>query len=296
MGHDQLFKTLLEGHLPAFLELFFPKVAKRLDFATLRFLDKELFTDFPEGSLREADVVAELETHQGEPELVLIHIEVQARPEKDFGKRMYEYYALLQLRYRVPVFPIVMYLRGGEGLIGEEYRVVLFGHEQLRFRYMSVGLARLEPREYVEKSPMGAALAALMNRAREADPFELRVAILRKIGRSALDDALKFLLVNVVETYFPLSGEEEQRFRQLLSKKGYREVEEMEVTWADKMMARGLIQGKRETLLRQLTAKFGAPSEETRSRIQALESAEELDTYLDRILTARSIEDMGLES
>ena len=65
----------------------------------------------------------------------------------------------------------------------------------------------------------------------------------------------------------------------------------MEVTWADKMMARG----KRETLLRQLTAKFGAPSEETRSRIQALESAEELDTYLERILTATSIEDMGLE-
>ncbi len=133
-----------------------------------------------------------------------------------------------------------------------------------------------------------------MNRARAADPGELRVAILRKIGRSALDDALKFLLVNVVETYFPLSGEEEQRFRQLLANKGYREVEEMEVTWADKMMARGLIQGKRETLLRLLTAKFGAPSEETRSRIQALESAEELDTYLDRILTARSIEDMGL--
>ena len=226
----------------------------------------------------------------------MIHIEVQARPEKDFAKRMYEYYALLQLRYRVPVFPIAMYLRGGEGLTEEEYRVVLFGNEQLRFRYMSVGLAQLEPEEYLEKSPLGAALAALMNRARAADPFELRVAILRKIGRSVLDDARKFLLVNVVETYFELSKEQEDSFRQLLSKKGYREVEEMEVTWADKMMERGLIQGKRETLLRQLTAKFGAPSEGTRSRIQALESAKELDAYLERILTASSIEDMGLGS
>ena len=34
-----------------------PDVAARLDFTTLEFLDKELFTDFPEGSVREADVV-----------------------------------------------------------------------------------------------------------------------------------------------------------------------------------------------------------------------------------------------
>ena len=65
---------------------------------------------------------------------------------------------------------------------------------------------------------------------------------------------------------------------------------------ADKIREQALIEGRRETLLRQLTAKFGAPSEETRSRIQALESAEELDTYLERILTASSIEDMGLGS
>jgi hypothetical protein len=132
MGHDQLFKSLLEGDLPAFLQLFFPNVAKKLDFATLRFLGKELFTDFPHGRLRETDVVAELKTHEGEPELVLIHIEVQARPEKDFAKRMYEYYALLQLRYHVPVFPIVVYLQGGEGLTDEEYHEVLFGKELLR--------------------------------------------------------------------------------------------------------------------------------------------------------------------
>ena len=78
----------------------------------------------------------------------------------------------------------------------------------------------------------------------------------------------------------------------------YREVEEMEVTWADKMMEKGLkvglVEGKRETLLRQLTAKFGPVSEESRSRVQALEPVAELDAYLERVLTANSIADMGL--
>ncbi|HSF14478.1 MAG TPA: hypothetical protein VLK65_02870 [Vicinamibacteria bacterium] len=40
MGHDELFKALLEGHFQGFLELFFPDVARRLDFKTLQVLDK----------------------------------------------------------------------------------------------------------------------------------------------------------------------------------------------------------------------------------------------------------------
>lgn len=60
MGHDQLFKTLLETFLQEFLELFFPDVAARLDFTWQRPLDKEFLTDLPQGRRREADVVAEV--------------------------------------------------------------------------------------------------------------------------------------------------------------------------------------------------------------------------------------------
>ena len=94
MRHDQLLKKLLEKFLKDFLELFFPDVAERLDFETEQFLDKELTTDFPRGTTREVDVVARLETHQGEPEIALVHVEVQSRPEKDFARRMFEYSAL----------------------------------------------------------------------------------------------------------------------------------------------------------------------------------------------------------
>ena len=65
MGHDQFFKDFFRAFFRDFLELFYPEISARLDFGTLRFLEKELFTDFPEGSLREADVVAELETRDG---------------------------------------------------------------------------------------------------------------------------------------------------------------------------------------------------------------------------------------
>ena len=76
MRHDQLFKAVLQNCFDDFLKLFYPDVAERLDFATLRFLEKELFTDFPEGSRREADIVAEVKTHDGDPEIILVHVEL----------------------------------------------------------------------------------------------------------------------------------------------------------------------------------------------------------------------------
>jgi len=279
---------------PGFPGVVFSEVAARLDFETLRFIDKEVFANVPEGEVREADVVARLETREGEPEIILVHVEVQARWQTDFARRMFEYYALLRLHHRLPVFPIVLYLRGGPGSTVEEYQEELFGQEQLRFRYRSVALARLSAEEYVGASPLGAALAALMRPGKTRDRLELRREMLSRVLESELDDALKYLLVNVIETYFRLSGEEVGRFRRLFSGKEYRKMQEVELTYFDELELKGVLKGKRETLLRQLTAKFGPLPEHTVSRIAATGSAAELDTYLDRVLTAKTLVEIGL--
>jgi hypothetical protein len=86
-----------------------------------------------------------------------------------------------------------------------------------------VALARLEAEEYVGTSPLGAGLAALMaasrNRAR------LRVSMLERVVGSELNEALKHLLVNVIETFFELSEEDAEEYRRLLSGKEYRAVQ-----------------------------------------------------------------------
>ena len=297
MGHDQLFKEFLREFFQDFLELFYPDEAARLDFGTLRFLDKELFTDFPEGSLREADVVAQIHTREGQPELILVHIEVQLRPEPDFAQRMFQYYALLWLRYRIPILPVAVYIRGGEDLKEEQYRVKLFGREQLRFRYQTVALAQLDAEEYVDKrNPVAAALAALMRRQDVEDRLTLRALMLQHVAESKLDHAREFLLKNLIETYFKLAAEEKERFSRLLLKSEYREVREMELTWADEMIEKGRLAGKLETLKHLLAKKFGPLPQETVSRLEALESLDELDVYLDRVLTADSLEEMGLDA
>ena len=88
MPHDQLFKELLQAFFQEFMELFFPQVAAHLDFDRVTFLDKETFTDLPKGKKREADLVARVYTLDGRPEIILTHIEVEARRRGNFGERL----------------------------------------------------------------------------------------------------------------------------------------------------------------------------------------------------------------
>ncbi|MGH9334845.1 MAG: hypothetical protein ACRD21_13975, partial [Vicinamibacteria bacterium] len=99
-------KGILRRFFREFLELFFPEFAARLDFESLEFPDKELFKGFPDGAPREPDVVARVRSREGSPEIVIVHVEAQSRAEKDFGRRMFEYYALLWLSFDAPVFPV----------------------------------------------------------------------------------------------------------------------------------------------------------------------------------------------
>jgi predicted transposase/invertase (TIGR01784 family) len=303
MGHDQLFKDFLRAFLQEFLELVYPELAERLDFKTLHLLDKELFTDFPEGTTREADLVAEIETRDGSPRLVVIHIEVQLRTKPDFPERMYRYFTMLWLRHAVPIVPIVIYLRGGrEGVAVHEYMMHSFELEQVRFRYRSVALARLDAQSYVDRgNPVAAALAALMNRRGAKDTLTLRAVMLRRVAESTVDNARKLLLANMIETYFRLAPKHKERFSGIMSQEGYREAQKMRLTWADEMKEEGrkegrlegLAEGKRVALIQLLTMKFDTVPDATRARVHSL-SLDELDTYLKRALSVETLEEMGL--
>jgi len=126
-------------------------------------------------------------------------------------------------------------------------------------------------------------------------------SMLERVAASGVSEALKYLLVNVIKTYFVLSDEDHERYRRLLTRKEFRAVQEVELTWADRLLEKGreegreagVIEGKRKTLLRQLSAKFGAIPEGVRARAEAMTESE-LDSVLDRILTATALSELGL--
>ena len=310
MGHDQRFKELLRLFLRPFLEHFFPEIAGHLDLSSPEFVDKELFEDPPEGSRRVADLVARVTTQDGEPEMLLVHIEVQADRKSDVPAQMFDYYTLIRRTYRLPVVPLVIYLRGGrDGLTHEEYRDTLFGRETLRFRYDCLALALLDAEEHVgSDEALLAGLAALMDRSGVNQPLRLRLSMLNRIGRSPYDSYRKFLLTNLVEVYFELGENEVERFREVLSHPEFKEANEMASTYAERLLeegreegrqqgrSEGLVHGKQETLLRLSTKKFGALPEQLVTRVQAMTSNEALDALLDQVLVSDSLDEMDLPS
>ncbi len=162
-----------------------------------------------------------------------------------------------------------------------------------------MALARFEGQEYVEKGPLAAGLSALMNWGRRPDEAKLNAELIRRVVTSGLEDEGQFLLVNVIKTYLPVPEGAQERYRRLIAREECRKVQELELSWADRLreegLHEGLVRGKRETLKRQLAARFGTLPPTVEARIDGVASAEELDSYLDRVLTAASLEDMGLD-
>ena len=165
MEYDQLFKDLLEALFKQFIELFFPDVAVRLDWREIEFLREEKFTDIPAGLSRFVDLVAKVTTKEGEPEIILVHVDIEHPWRSTFPFRMFEYYALLRLRHRLPVFPIaILPERKVKGFEPETYSEGLFGHEFLSFNYFHIGLKGILVDDYWDdENPISWGLASLMD-------------------------------------------------------------------------------------------------------------------------------------
>ena len=110
------------------------------------------------------------------------------------------------------------------------------------------------------------------------------------------------LLTNVVETYLKLNRRDKARFEKLLSKPENREVEMVISVYEERGIEKGkkqgieigTVQAERKTLILQMEHKFGSLLENVRASIQNIDNVEELDRLLRLVLTAQSLEEMGL--
>ncbi len=94
--------------------------------------------------LRITDIVAEVDTLDGQKETIIVHVEVEARDKQTLPQRMYEYYSMLRILRRRRVLPIALLLLPSKaGLTWETYTETLFDEPLLHFRYAQVGIRSL---------------------------------------------------------------------------------------------------------------------------------------------------------
>lgn len=310
--HDQLFKTLIRRFFGDLLRIVVPDIARELRLEDPKFLDGEQFTDVPEGARRQLDLVAAVETTDASTEIVLVHVEIEARARgATMDERMWRYAMQLWLRHRRPVVPIVVYLTGGRPDVTEvtvEHRVA--GRRLASFSYSAFGLVRSRATRYMDRQELLApALAALMDPV-GVSPARHKLECLRRIARAEVDDAGRFLLVNCVETYVQWNDMAQEEYDTLLAEEENREVTTMQMTWADKMiekgrteglekgrtegLEKGRVEGMRTLVTGMIESRFGRLPADRQRRIEAIDSTDELARLADRLLVARSLDDLGI--
>ena len=295
--HDRLFKTILRAFFADLLCLATPGVAARAFLAKIAFLDKELLTG---AGRREADLLARVPLRSGGS--LLVHVEVEARARARMPRRLRTYASRIQASYDDQVLSLVLYIRGGEsGVCWQELDGEVNTPEVTRFRYVAFGLAGCRAEDYLSRpEPLAWALAAVMDPGSRSR-IDLRLACLQRIGAAKLSVERRGLLADFVDAYLPLTPEEEEEYKIAVGGKP-KEARAMFMTWSERTRAEGFREGKKEgaketlrkVLLRQLRRRFGPLPEPVKQQIEEMTSVPRLNGLLERVLTASSLQELGL--
>ncbi len=311
ISHDKLFKTAFRFFLKDLIELVHPELAAVLELEHVKFLDEDLFADFRKEGHVEPDLVAETTTREGEPRLVLLHLEVEGRFRRAIDRRVLRYSMHLALKSDKPVLSVVVFLKGGTGGVRvREVRTTIGLLVVWRFRYLAFGLSQCLAEEYVGRpQPLAAALAALM-RSQAWGRVEHKLRCLRAIGEAeGLDLNRRYVLARIVDTYIELDEVEIQRFSTELERESSKEVQDMVVTWDEalaeskaeglaegkaKGLAEGRVQAMQESILRLSQRLPGVLSSGFDDAVRSIEDLERLHSIFDRVLDANSAAEVDL--
>jgi predicted transposase YdaD len=231
-----------------------------------------------------------------EPTPWLVHLELQASRDVELPDRHLQYNVLLKRRHRLPVRSVIVLLRpeaDGPELTGVLEHHLPDGEEYLRFRYRVVRVWE-RPVEAVLAGGLGTLpLAPLSQVSEDALPGVVR-QMEQRLNREAAPGEVgqfwtaTFVLMGlrypphrVAQLLQGVRGMKESATYQMILREGREEGRE-----------EGRVEEARAILLRQGTKRFGPPSEQARTALEATRSIERLELLTERLLDVESWEEL----
>ncbi|MGL4499051.1 MAG: Rpn family recombination-promoting nuclease/putative transposase, partial [Planktothrix sp.] len=210
IDHDRLFKELILTFFWEFIELFLPEILEYVETESLTFLPEEVFTDVTSGDKRKIDLLAQVKW-QEQDSYLLIHLENQAYNQKEFERRMFHYFARLDAKYLLPIFPIVIFSYDEPKRLEKSQYLVNFPNRKiLEFNYFAIQLNNLNWRNFLNQpNPVAAALMAKMDFKPE-ERVRVKLECLRMLVTLQLNPAKIELISGFIDTYLRLNTTEEQ--------------------------------------------------------------------------------------
>lgn len=290
IDHDRLFKELIQTFFWEFIELFLPEVLEYVAQDKVTFLTEEIFTDVTTGDKRRIDLLAQVKWRE-ENSYFLIHLENQAYSQKEFERRMFHYFARLDAKYLMPIFPIVIFSYDEPRRPQKSQYAVNFPHRKiLEFNYFAIQLNNLNWRSFLNQpNPVAAALMAKMDFKPE-EKIKVKLECLRMLVTLKLNPAKIELISGFIDTYLRLNATEEQELETELKQANLVEEEQiMEIVTS--WMEKGIEQGEQKVIKILLKQRFNHIDPTLESRINGL-SSKQIENLASVVFDLQSLEDL----
>ncbi|WP_414527288.1 Rpn family recombination-promoting nuclease/putative transposase [Nodularia chucula] len=295
IDHDRLFKELISNFFIEFIELFFPQVLEYIDTTSITFLDKEIFTDVTAGDKYETDLIVKVK-FLGQPSYFVIHIEAESGARPKFNQRMFRYFARLDEKLDLPIYPIVIFSYDSPKTVAvNNYQINFPDFEVLKFNYQVVQLNQLNWRDFLARpNPVASALMSKMNIAPEDRP-KVKAECLRLLVTLKLNPAKMQLISGFIDTYLRLNKIEEEKFKSeigTLIKEEKEEVMQIVTSWMEEGIERG-IEREKNLIIRQINKKLGQIDGELETEIRSL-NIEVMEALGEAIFDLNTVEDLQI--
>jgi hypothetical protein len=187
---DSPWKEVITLFFPQLIQLIHPELYQLIDWQRpFQFLDAELQKIVPHSQTgrQTVDKLVQVYLHNNQQQWVLVHIEAQARPEKQFAERMYAYHARLWLHYRREIISIAILADNNARWRPSRYEQSLAGC-QLLFEFYTVKVLDIDEAQLLmEPNPCALLLLAFRRAAATRRHAELRFQARVELMRLAMD-------------------------------------------------------------------------------------------------------------
>jgi hypothetical protein len=281
--HDGLFKELLQTFFVEFVAAFLPNMAQYLEPDSIEFLDKEIIREVAARRKHTVDILVKAR-FRGEETFFLVHVENQSKTEADFPERMFDYFSWLRAKYRLPIYPVVIF-SFAEPLRPEpnRFKIDFPGETVLNFQYKVIQLNRLPWRRFLKQpNPVATALMTKMKIA-PRDRAKVKSECLRLLLTLKLDPARADLIWTFAESYLTLTAQETTQYEREIAKLSLEEQEatmqlmtSMRREGIQEGIQQGVHEGQERIIVRQIKKRFGSVRPEVTQQLSIL-SADNLD-------------------
>jgi predicted transposase/invertase (TIGR01784 family) len=215
---DTLWKAILEDVFDDFLTFFYPDSSTLFNVEKgFEYLDKELEQLFPPQedvyALRFVDKLVKVYTKQGVEQWILVHVEVQGYPDKQFAERMFTYYYRILDKHQKPITAFAILTDGNKNYHPDRYERSFLGTTIL-YKFNSYKVLNQNPEELLANDNPFAIVILVVQAAiqskklRDDQIFPLKIELTKTLLTKEISKSKIRKLLNFLKYYIRFENKE----------------------------------------------------------------------------------------